>query len=130
MRKEKFITDLTLFAVLILLGLGWLFLQEGICGSADGSNDIAMVRIQVDGQEYGVYPLNAQPDGERKETVQRIEVKTERGINVVCLQDGIVWVEEADCPDQICVKEGKISGYSESIVCLPHRMVIEIVEKD
>ena len=33
---------------------------------------------------------------------------------------------EADCPDKICVNTGKISKIGETIVCLPHRVVVEI----
>ena len=48
------------------------------------------------------------------------------GRNVVCIENGSVWMESADCPDGLCVKEGKISSTSQRIVCLPHRLVIRI----
>ena len=35
-------------------------------------------------------------------------------------------VIEADCPDQLDVKQGYISKVGEVIVCLPNRLVIEI----
>ena len=36
-------------------------------------------------------------------------------------------MESADCKDQICVHHKPISGIHESIICLPHKLVIEIV---
>ena len=35
-------------------------------------------------------------------------------------------MEDADCPDKVCVKTGKIKKPGQTIVCLPHRTVIEI----
>lgn len=48
------------------------------------------------------------------------------GSNVVSIIDGKAYVSEADCPDKICVKTGGISRAGEAIVCLPHRVVVEI----
>ena len=46
--------------------------------------------------------------------------------NLVSVQDGAVSVEAADCRDQICVRHKPVSAAGESIVCLPHRLVVEI----
>lgn len=54
-------------------------------------------------------------------------VETKWGYNTVHVERGGVRVSEADCPDQICVLQGKITGDDLlPIVCLPHRLVIEI----
>ena len=34
---------------------------------------------------------------------------------------------EANCGDHTCVRMGRISRAGEAIVCLPHRLVVEIV---
>ena len=52
------------------------------------------------------------------------------GSNVVSIIDGKAYVSEADCPDEICVKTGGISRAGETIVCLPHRVVVEIKSSD
>lgn len=46
--------------------------------------------------------------------------------NVIDIKDGKVSVTSATCPDQICVQQGEISEKGETIVCLPHKLVIEI----
>lgn len=48
------------------------------------------------------------------------------GYNVIDVRPGEIEVIEADCPDQICVHQGAISDGAEPIVCLPHKLVIEI----
>ena len=35
-------------------------------------------------------------------------------------------MKEADCPDQICRKHKAIDKSGETIVCLPHKVVIEV----
>lgn len=49
------------------------------------------------------------------------------GTNTVLVEKGRVCVSEADCPDQICVHQGWISDSVIPIICLPHRLMIEIV---
>lgn len=51
----------------------------------------------------------------------------ETGYNLVSVTDGAVVMEAADCRDQICVHHKPISSKGESIICLPHRLVVEIV---
>ena len=48
------------------------------------------------------------------------------GVNVLVIKDGKVYVESANCRDQICVEHAPISKSGETIVCLPHSVVIEI----
>jgi hypothetical protein len=33
---------------------------------------------------------------------------------------------DADCPDKLCEKQGKISKNGQSIICLPNKIVIKI----
>lgn len=48
------------------------------------------------------------------------------GCNVVTVQDGAVRVSEADCPDKICISQGEIRIPGQTIVCLPHRLLIRL----
>lgn len=49
-------------------------------------------------------------------------------INRFQIQDGTVQMTEANCHDRTCIHTGAISRPGESIVCLPHRLVLAIVE--
>ena len=65
------------------------------------------------------YPITTSPD-----TNESVE-----GKNLLVIQDHNVWISEANCPNQDCVKQGKISMNGEMLVCLPHRLTVSIVEK-
>ena len=53
-------------------------------------------------------------------------IQTDLGSNTVQVQDGRVRVCAADCPHQDCVERGWIESPNEQIVCLPHKLWIEI----
>ncbi len=48
------------------------------------------------------------------------------GTNVVIIEDSEVYIDSADCKNQICVNTGKISKKGESITCLPNKVIVEI----
>lgn len=48
------------------------------------------------------------------------------GRNVITVEQGRIRVSEADCPDRVCVDQGWISDGTVPIVCLPHRLMIQI----
>lgn len=79
----------------------------------------AQVEITIDDVSYGIYPLDKN---------QEIPVLID-GIctNVVLISDGAVSMEEADCPDQLCVRQHAIDSARESIICLPNRVVVTVL---
>ena len=46
--------------------------------------------------------------------------------NTVIIKDGIVYISDATCKNQVCVNTGKISKKGESIICLPNKEIVEI----
>lgn len=77
-----------------------------------------MVRVSVDGKVLGEYPLSEERD---------IPIDTEHGHNLLRIENGEVFMVEADCRDGYCLRQGKISGGARSIICLPHRVVAEVI---
>ncbi len=76
------------------------------------------VTITRDGTELHRVPLD-EP--------QTIRITEEDGrYNVVEVAEGAVSIVEANCPDQLCVKQGAIRQSGLPIVCLPHRLVVEV----
>ena len=45
-------------------------------------------------------------------------------------KDGKASMAKADCPDKICVNHAAISKKGETIVCLPHKVVVEVVDEN
>ena len=63
------------------------------------------------------------------EEAHEIKVTTEDGnVNIVLIEPGQISVRYATCPDQICVMQGPVSNSARPIVCLPHRLTIEITD--
>ena len=58
-----------------------------------------------------------------------ITVTTDLGTNAIEVKDGRVRAEEANCPNQDCVHQGWIGKPGQQIVCLPHKLTVDIVDK-
>lgn len=54
----------------------------------------------------------------------------EGGYNRIHIREGSIAVVDADCPDKLCVKQGYISSGGLPIVCLPHKLSIEVMPDD
>lgn len=78
------------------------------------------VSIQINGEEINTIEFSKDIVGET------YVLETEFGRNVLKFGDGEVKIIEASCPDQLCVKQGKIGQVGQLIVCLPNRLVVEI----
>ncbi|MCI9556602.1 NusG domain II-containing protein [Oscillospiraceae bacterium 50-16] len=63
----------------------------------------------------------------RVEEPYTLVVEDSQGSNTLQVERGRIRVLEADCPDQVCVRQGWVQDRTVPIVCLPHRLVIEIV---
>jgi hypothetical protein len=96
-----------LLAALVCCGL-WLLLRK----------DGLAVAVELEGKASARYALN-------EDRIVRIE-GTE-GYNTLVIEGGEAWLSEADCPNLLCVKTGKIRYAGQSIVCLPHKLTVRIV---
>lgn len=77
-----------------------------------------VLRITIDGELYGQYDLHED---------QIIKIND---TNVCQIQDQTATMIQADCPDHLCMKQKAIkSGQGGTIVCLPNRVVLEIVKQ-
>ena len=103
--------DIILAVLLIVFGLivSYIFTSDNDTGDT--------VRISIDGELYSVYSLSED---------RTIEITENSHSNKITIKDGYVSMEFSDCPNQDCVKHSAISKNSESIVCLPHKLVAEI----
>lgn len=86
-----------------------------------GSKDSKIAEIVLNGNTIQTIDLNAvdEPYDIRIDT-------DDGGYNIVHVENGAISVSEADCPDKVCVNQGKISSSTYPIVCLPHRLTIQI----
>ncbi|HUT65337.1 MAG TPA: NusG domain II-containing protein [Spirochaetota bacterium] len=56
-----------------------------------------------------------------------VEVEGPLGITEVLISDGEAWVRSSPCREKICIKMGRIKRVSEQVVCIPNRVVVEVV---
>lgn len=112
--KNKIRNDIILAAVILIIAVaGLLFVK---LTKTQGNT----VVVKIDGVKAVEYSLD--------EDV-RYEIKTGKNnedINVLVIKDGKASITEADCPDGICKDYRPISYVGETIVCLPHKVVVEI----
>lgn len=79
------------------------------------------IRIEQDSKLLGEYPLNKD---------REIELKNNNHYNKVIIKDGAAYMQESNCRDQICVHMAKISKDGQTIICLPNRVFVEVVDPD
>ena len=104
--------DIVLLIIILAVGipLSVLSLTAGTAGDK--------VQISADGEVYGIYPLDMD---------REIEVTEDGHTNHITIKDGQVSMSYSTCLNQICVNTGAISETKDAIVCLPNRVVVEII---
>ena len=117
-KNQKSRNDIILAVVIVLIAAAGLLLF--VFNREQGST----VLVKIDGVQFASYPLS-----ENRE----IPIKTgdnDEHINVLVIKDGKASISEADCPDKICVETRAVSYVGETVVCLPHKLVIEITNQN
>ena len=56
-----------------------------------------------------------------------ITVTGSLGTNIIEVTNGCVRCLESDCSNQTCVKQGWVSGRGQTVVCLPHKLIVQVV---
>lgn len=104
--------DIFLLIVLLIVGLVSTF-------AISSASDLGtQVKISIAGELYGTYSLDED---------RTITIISDDSYNEVVIKDGKVFMSDANCPNKICVKHSPIDSTGESIVCLPNKVLIEIV---
>ncbi len=62
-------------------------------------------------------------------TMEKLVVQTDLGSNTIVIENGSVNVVDANCPDLVCVNTKPATQVGDMIVCLPHRLIIEITDR-
>lgn len=117
MKKRFGKNDFIFITVLFLVAVGiWIF------GNRVLTKQGSYVQVRVDGEIYGTYELDEE---------QTIDIKIkEKTTNILQIEDGKADMMSADCPDQLCVHQNSISKENQTIVCLPNKIVAEIIGAD
>lgn len=113
-RADVLLISIVLIAALAFIVPRWLSNDTDKAGP--GNNLVA--NITVDGKLYKTVKLTKEE--------QTIDIRTERGYNILKVYDYGIEMYDADCPDKVCLGFGHITRPKQTIVCLPHRVLVEI----
>lgn len=115
MKKKTIRKDFILIGILLLAGLilGLVLLLTKKEGKS--------VEIRVTGADIITIPLSEEGS---------YEIDGLNGTNTLVIEDGKAHMEEASCPDQVCVSMGEIDSTGQSIICLPNEIVVVVVDPD
>lgn len=102
---------------LLLAGIG---LGAGIYLPRSGPG--GRIEVRINGTAVATYPLSSN----LRQTISC----PGGGANTFEIKDGTVFMREADCHDKVCVGMLGISSAGETIVCLPHKLVLAITGPD
>ena len=106
--KDLILIGIILAVILISLLAVTLVKEEG-----------AYVIVRVNGEQVARYELSK--DG---------QYDLNGGTNVLRIEGGKAYLISADCPDLLCVNQGKIDESGEVITCLPNRLTITVYAAD
>lgn len=106
--------DIVVVAVILAIALLTFLIPYYINEKRVGSKVI----ILQNGEETGSYNLS------ENDTV--IVCDEDGGYNLILISNSEVRVTDADCPDKLCIRQREISRNGESIICLPHKLVVMI----
>ncbi|WP_289129619.1 NusG domain II-containing protein [uncultured Clostridium sp.] len=109
--------DIVIIIVLIIIS----FVPEIVFGMVMGYKyDMTYAEITVEGKVYSKIPLSAHKGKEV------IDINIDGHENKIVIKDDTIRMIDADCPDSLCIYQGKISRVGQSLVCLPNKVMIEI----
>ena len=109
MKNKKLKNDIILIGALLIISIAVLI----ITGASKKPG--AYVIVRINGEDAGRYSLSDSGTYELN-----------GGTNTMVIEDGKAYLTYADCPDKLCVKEGKISRTGECITCLPNRLTVTV----
>lgn len=80
-----------------------------------------LVEVVQDGTVLYTFDLDSVQD-------QEIVIPYQGSSNTILIRDGEIRVSEAQCPDQTCVKMGKLYSENLPIVCVPNHLIVRFVK--
>lgn len=104
------------FTVLILLAAGLLW-----TGYSRKNKD-----IQAEAQIYYRSNLVKTVALDKKED-KTFSIPQKENVVFHLYEDGTVCFEASNCPDQVCVRTGRIGRSGQSAACLPNEIVLKII---
>lgn len=110
---KKYKKDIIVVFILLIIALGFYLIFHFT------NNKTAKV-VEIYREDTLIESYSLDDSGQHK-------LKFDNSINNITIENGSVFMKDANCPDKLCVKQGNITDSGESIICLPHKIVVKIV---
>lgn len=110
--------DLVLIAILIALALS---LGAFLHFRTKASGEAAYLIVRIDGEETGRFSLAEDA---------AVPIDSPYGHNLLVISGGRASMQEADCPDGYCMRQKALQRAGDSLICLPHHLVVEAQAED
>ena len=109
--------DIVIIAVLLIISFTphLIFFKTS---QKSSKNNYAI--IKVDGKIHKKIDLSNVKNNEK------VNLNLPNGKNTLLIKNNSIQMDSANCNDALCVKQGNISKVGQTIICLPHKLIIEI----
>lgn len=107
---KRLIFSVVLILSLLAVGVSSYFIIESTRSVGD------TVIVTINGDKVAEYSLK-----------ENREYSLNSGTNILVIENGKAYMKSADCPDKVCVHQRKIYRVGERIVCLPNKLMAEVV---
>ena len=101
--------DIILIASILIVAVA-LFLVVELT-----KEDGAGVVVKVDGAKVAEYSLS-----------ENATYELNGGTNILRIENGEAYLTDANCPDKLCVHQGRISKTNQVITCLPNKLTVTV----
>ncbi|MGM0524003.1 MAG: NusG domain II-containing protein [Bacillota bacterium] len=122
-RFLKLATVSDVLVILVLIGISFLpFAVFYAQQSSSGERFVVITKDQAVLHEIALSDIDE---------IEQVTIDSDDGhYNTIEISNGEVHMHDANCNDQVCVRSGAIDSPGETIVCLPHKVIVEITTKD
>ena len=123
--------DLVIIGLLAILSFLPLFIftqqqQAKIDVTSSSSKEVKIIAVvSHDGKKVKEFNLT-----DHESTTTWTYRDKDGDYNTIEVKDKKIRISEANCRDQVCVRQGYRSKVGQSIVCLPHKLLVEIKSSD
>lgn len=112
MNKKTKADIILISALLVIAALSFLLLQ---IGNKQGHQAV----VTINGVEVERHSLSVNG-----------QFSLNGGSNILVIEDGYAYLIDANCPDKLCVSQGKIHYTGQCITCLPNKLTVTIEGSD
>lgn len=108
--------DFVIIVVLIIFSFIPHFIYSNLVSE---NNKNLYATIKINGKVYNTIDLPITSE-------KKLPISTKYGNNLIIINNDEVKIIDADCKDELCIKQGSISKVGKTLICLPNKLIIEI----